>query len=53
MDFNQLVNSYGLYLASVIVGFSSALIPLINIEAYLLLLGVLLKDSRLYFLLFY
>ncbi len=52
MDFTQLVNSYGLYLASVIVGFSSALIPLINIEAYLLLLGVLLKDSRLYFLLF-
>lgn len=52
MDFNHLVNTFGLYLTSIIVGFSSALIPVINIEAYLLLLGFLLKDSRLYFLLF-
>ena len=47
MDFNQIIHAFGLYLASMVVGFSSALIPVINVEAYLLLIGYLVHDSRL------
>ncbi len=51
MNFGLLVQSVGLYLATIIVGVSSALIPFVNIEAYLLFLGYLIKDNRLVFFL--
>ncbi len=51
MNFGLLVQSVGLYLATIIVGVSSALIPFVNIEAYLLFLGYLIKDDRLVFFL--